>query len=146
MESRANRSYAKSKGCIPPLHLRNSLLLPFGLDKLKNVLKADGAGRLPPFMLEEFERHGNTYAQNGGGQYVIITREPENIKALLSSQNQGLLIAKIFAAVQLMKVAEFELGADRVGNFSALAPDSIFTHEGHAWAISRGLLRYAIPF
>jgi hypothetical protein len=69
--------------------LPNSLLLPLGLDKLRKVLKADGTGRLPPFMLEEFEKHGNTYAQHAGGQYVVITREPENIRALLSTQAQG---------------------------------------------------------
>jgi cytochrome P450 len=75
-------------------------------------------------MLAEFESHGHTYTQHAAGTFVVITREPENIQALLGT-----------------KFRDFNLGADRRGNFAALVGQGVFTQEGEEWAKSRALLR-----
>jgi hypothetical protein len=76
-------------------------------------------------MLAEFETHGHTYTQHAAGTFVVLTREPENIQALLGT-----------------RFRDFDLGGDRRGNFSALAGQGVFTQEGEAWAQSRALLRW----
>jgi hypothetical protein len=40
-------------------------------------------------MLEEHERYGDTYAQWGGNMYTIITRDPRNIREMLSRNFKG---------------------------------------------------------
>ncbi|KAI9785321.1 MAG: hypothetical protein M1839_000338 [Geoglossum umbratile] len=125
VKSRERYAHARANGCVPPTaYLPSSLFLPFGLDKLINVLRSDAAKRFPPFMLAEFETHGHTYTQHAAGTFVVLTREPENIQALLGT-----------------RFRDFDLGGDRRGNFSALAGQGVFTQEGEAWAQSRALLR-----
>jgi len=51
--------------------------------------KADRAGRLPALMLNEFEKHGDTYTQTVGGQFVVLTRDPENVKAICRERFRG---------------------------------------------------------
>lgn len=40
-------------------------------------------------MLEEFEKHGDTYSQTVNGQHVIITRSPENVEAICKHKFRG---------------------------------------------------------
>jgi hypothetical protein len=60
-------------------------------------------------MLAEFETRGHAYTQHAAGAFVVITREPENIQALLGA-----------------RFRDFDLGADRRGNF---AGQGVFTRR-----------------
>ncbi|KAF2260407.1 hypothetical protein CC78DRAFT_571219 [Lojkania enalia] len=120
---RTLRKYAAQEGCKPPKILPNAWLLPFGLDKLRLVIEAEKLQRYPLLMLEEHEKHGDTYAQYGGGLYTIITRDTENIRALLARQFKY-----------------FDIGSARAGCVKPLLGESIFTQDGMAWDHSRKLL------
>src|SRR4051794_28882450 len=72
------------QGCQPPKYLPQSWLLPFGLDKLRVVIAAEKLRRYPLSMLEEHEKHGDTYSQHSAFQYVIITRDTLNIREVLA--------------------------------------------------------------
>lgn len=53
------------------------------------TLKAERAGRLPPFMLQEFEKHGHTYTQRVNGQLVVLTRSPANLRTICKYRFKG---------------------------------------------------------
>jgi len=65
--------------------LPNKWFPPFGLDKLAKVIQAEKTKTYPLLMLTEHEKYGDTYAQWGGTIYTVITRDPENIRAMLST-------------------------------------------------------------
>lgn len=94
--------------------------MPLGLDKLRGSLNAERQRRFPPFCLSENEKHGETYSQYSGGQYVIITRDPRNIRAVLSTQFE-----------------DFHYGSVRKGCFHPLLGEGIFTNDGEKWMRSR---------
>lgn len=66
----------------------------------------------------------NTYSQIVMGKRVIVTREPENIKAVLATQFK-----------------EFGLTHRRMNTFTPLLGHGIFTSDGKQWEASRALLR-----
>ncbi|KAI9667950.1 MAG: Protein kinase alk2 [Bathelium mastoideum] len=74
-------------------------------------------------MLGDHEKYGDTYAQWGGPIYTILTRDPQNIRAILSG-----------------KFKNFEIGAGRHGCVTPLLGDGIFTQDGPKWEHSRKLL------
>ncbi|EGP89995.1 putative P450 monooxygenase [Zymoseptoria tritici IPO323] len=74
-------------------------------------------------MLGDHERYGDTYAQWGGSVYTVITRDPRNIRAMLSRQFKS-----------------FEIGSGRHGCVRPLLGDGIFTQDGSKWEASRKLL------
>lgn len=123
IEQRKLHQLSKSKGCQSPKHLPNSLLLPFGLDKYRAFAKAEKSNRLPILCLSEHEKHGDTYAQNAGGIYIMFTREPANLRAVLSTQFK-----------------DFELGDIRRGILFPLLGSGIFTNDSVQWEKSRKLL------
>ncbi|OCT52311.1 Cytochrome P450 [Cladophialophora carrionii] len=118
-------AFAARHGCKPPQkHLHNLWWPPLGLDKTLPTIKADRAGRLPAFMLQEFEKHGHTYTQQLPGQYVILTRSPANVEAVCKT-----------------RFKEYEIGADRAGNFRPLIGHGILALDGREWVKSRAMLR-----
>ncbi|KAF2726966.1 putative P450 monooxygenase [Polyplosphaeria fusca] len=74
-------------------------------------------------MLEEHEKHGDTYAQYGGGLYTIITRDPVVVREILARQFK-----------------HFDTGAPRAGCLKPLIGSSVFTQDGKPWDHSRKLL------
>ncbi|KIW99629.1 uncharacterized protein Z518_11042 [Rhinocladiella mackenziei CBS 650.93] len=88
------------------------------------TLKADRAGRLPAFMLQEFEKHGHTYTQRVNGQFVVLTRSPANIQTICKQ-----------------RFKEYELGTDRTGNFRPLIGHGILALDGRDWTRARAMLR-----
>ncbi|KAK8212372.1 cytochrome P450 CYP5202A1 [Phyllosticta capitalensis] len=115
--------HGEAYGCSPLRMIPNSLLLPLGIDKLKKSLVAERKRKFPNLMLSDHELYGDNYGQYAGGQFIILTRDPRNISAILSKQ-----------------FAHFEYGPVRHGCFSALLGSGIFTNDGHEWATSRRLL------
>ncbi|KAG8526370.1 uncharacterized protein KY384_000363 [Bacidia gigantensis] len=73
---------------------------------------------------ERFTQAGNTYVARIPGSEIIVTCEPENLKALLATQHQ-----------------DFELGERRRHAFRPLLGDSIFASDGHIWKEARQQLR-----
>ncbi|KIW18539.1 hypothetical protein PV08_02827 [Exophiala spinifera] len=62
----------------------------YGLSRMAlPTLKAERVGRLPPFMLQEFEKHGHTYTQRVNGQLVVLTRSPANVHAICKYRFKG---------------------------------------------------------
>ncbi|KAK7959659.1 uncharacterized protein PG986_004513 [Apiospora aurea] len=122
-ESQRLQALAAASGCRAPKILPNQWLRPFGLDKLGKVVEAEKNSRYPLLMLEEHERHGDTYTQYGGGLYTIITRDPVVIREVLARQFK-----------------HFDVGSARAGCVRPLIGDSIFTQDGKPWDHSRKLL------
>lgn len=81
-----HRHIIQREGCQPLKCLPNKWFPPFGLDKLRKVVEAERAKAYPLFMLEDHEKHGDTYCQWGGPMYTVITRDPRNIREMLSRQ------------------------------------------------------------
>jgi hypothetical protein len=112
-------SLSKNFGCgaVPDAH--ETL---WGLFRLRAIAKADRAG----YTVEEFakmhEEIGcNTWSANWLGSTFMNTVEPENIKAILSSQFQ-----------------DFEIGHMRRGAMAPLLGETgIFTSDGKAWYAQR---------
>ena len=73
---------------------------------------------------ERFAQAGNTYACRIPGSRIVVTCEPENVKALLATQFQ-----------------DFELGHRRRQAFRPLLGESIFASDGHIWKGARQQLR-----
>lgn len=96
---------------------------PFGLVGLYHLVKAVNKGKLCSFLQDESDRFGSTYMRHGLGSDVIMTTDPENIKAILATQ-----------------FTDFGLG-ERHKALYPLLGDGIFTLDGKGWSHSRALLR-----
>ncbi|KAI9687207.1 MAG: hypothetical protein M1820_010496 [Bogoriella megaspora] len=114
---------AELKGCQPLRCLPKKWFPPFGLDKLKKVIEAESSRTYPLLMLKEHEKYEDTYAQWGGPTYVVLTRDPRNLRVILSR-----------------KFKDFEIGSGRNGCVGPLLGDGIFTQDGPKWEHSRKLL------
>ncbi|KAH7402396.1 putative cytochrome P450, partial [Phaeosphaeria sp. MPI-PUGE-AT-0046c] len=113
----------KLLGCKPPRRLNQSKAL-FGLDFISEFVSAARSHRVLEHIRNLHEKYDYTFAANVLGDTFFHTSEPENIKALLSTQ-----------------FADFSLGWKRHRDFSPLLGDGIFTVDGPAWKHSRDMLR-----
>jgi cytochrome P450 len=95
-----------------------------GLGLVRENLKAGREKRLLENGLNRFEKHGNTYQISMLGSQAVITREPENVKAVLATQFK-----------------DFALGRIRKDAFFPLLGNGIFTNDGADWEHSRALVR-----
>ncbi|KAI5954376.1 hypothetical protein KGF54_002151 [Candida jiufengensis] len=82
-------------------------------------------GELIDFPLKLFKKYGNkeTFSAYLFGVRVVVTTEPENLKAILATQFN-----------------DFSLGT-RHAHFAPLLGDGIFTLDGNGWKDSRAMLR-----
>lgn len=112
---------AKKLGCKPP----QSAPISFSLGFLPafQLLKKKKAGELNQFNRERFESLGETAVVPVAGVQIVITRDPENIKAILGTQFN-----------------DFDLGI-RHRQFLPLLGDGIFTLDNQGWKHSRAMLR-----
>ena len=79
-------NHGEDQGCGRIKMLPSSWTLPFGVDKLVKVIKAERNRNLPIVSLEEHKRYGDTYGQYAGGLFTIVTRDSRIISSLLSGQ------------------------------------------------------------
>ena len=116
------KRFACKKGCLPPVQ---ASLWPLGLNTfVKSVLDLRN-NRYLKGEHEVLEELGNTIEQNLIGQIVILTRDPENIKAMLATQFQ-----------------EFDLESRLHGRSDLLLGNNgIFVQVGPAWERTRAMLR-----
>jgi cytochrome P450 len=117
------RRFIREHGCRPPANL--PVIDPiFGLDQLRGRI-IDGRRHVSLEKgLERFNRYGDTYAVRMLDRWIILTRQPENIKAILS-----------------INFKEYSLGAGRLRSFAPLLGKGIFTTDGEDWAHSRAMIR-----
>lgn len=111
---------ARSLGCLPGVYGPSG---PFGLGFFMTVAKAAKDGTRIQLHDSLYKVHGNTFKQKIPGNEILFTIEPENAKAILTSQ-----------------FADFGLG-HRAKTFWPLLGDGIFNADGHTWSHARTLLR-----
>lgn len=103
--------------------------LPFGIDMIWETIQHARANKNMEFWQKSFEKYGNpnapyTMEANPGGRRVILTAEPENIKAILATQFN-----------------DYGKGEQFNKEWHEFLGDSIFTTDGQQWHGSRQLLR-----
>ncbi|CUM46030.1 uncharacterized protein AC631_02201 [Debaryomyces fabryi] len=96
----------------------------FGIPLVFDLLKAKREGTMVNITKERYEEFGvDTFDFRLAGTHVTVTRDPENIKAILATQFN-----------------DFVLGKRHV-QFKPLLGDGIFTLDGAGWKHSRAMLR-----
>ncbi|KAH8682846.1 cytochrome P450 alkane hydroxylase [Tricladium varicosporioides] len=115
--------YKKETGCqVPPSY--SNLDPIFGLDVLWRNFTNWKQHNLLPELTSRYQRYGNTYSIIIGGQRVLSTIEPENLKVILSTN-----------------FTSYDFGPVRTKALKPLLGDSIFTLSGPRWQHSRAMIR-----
>lgn len=115
ISSRRHAKNAADWGCLPPR--RRQHRWPFGLDLVRELVVSDTNQVLPNYLVSVREALGvNTWKQYVIASDLIVTNDPQNLKALLATQFN-----------------DFELGEQRRGSFFPLLGNGIFTTDGKAW-------------
>ncbi|KAK1146814.1 hypothetical protein N8T08_002575 [Aspergillus melleus] len=104
----------------PSLYMKDPV---FGIDNVYNSVKSAKEHRFLERGLINFRNHGNTFQARRFGTLIVATRDPLNVKTLLS-----------------LKFKDFGLG-DRIHTFGPLLGHGIFTTDGEHWAQSRAMIR-----
>ncbi|KAL3441504.1 cytochrome P450 [Aspergillus insuetus] len=114
--------FAKQHGCgsIPALPKYDPF---FALDRLWLNLKTAKARKILETNVLRYEEYGNTFSAQRITDPIILTREPENVKTILS-----------------LKFNDYSMG-DRLQVFGSLLGHGIFTTDGEDWARSRHMIR-----
>ena len=115
-----HRRLASALSCKP---VRDAPSGPFGLVAFYHMTQAVKSKSWLPWFESEFRKHGTTFRRPLMGRNLIMTCEPQNVKALLATQ-----------------FADFGLGT-RYQHLLPLLGDGIFTLDGNGWSHSRALLR-----
>ena len=116
---RSNRS---GKACNPPSLAQLDPI--FGLDVVLSSYRKLRCHEFLSLCQQRFAQVSNTYSARIPGSKIIVTCEPENVKALLATQHQ-----------------DFCLGKRRKQAFHPLLGDSIFASDGQLWKEARQQLR-----
>ncbi|CUM68613.1 uncharacterized protein PRCAT00006340001 [Priceomyces carsonii] len=118
-----NAYTARKLECKPMMLKQNDGF--FGFKIFYQIWKAKAEGRMMEKLMERFELHPDvdTFNFRLAGFFLITTRDPENIKALLATQFN-----------------DFALGT-RHSHFKPLLGDGIFTLDAEGWKHSRAMLR-----
>lgn len=124
LQKRRNNVAAAARGCLPPPTLRSTNLL--GTSRLKESIAATRDDRGPQFFINAIDSLGadvHTCRVPILDYTVIVTRDPENVKAVFSAG------------------ADFDISAIRASAFMPLLGQGIFTSRGEQWKHSRTLVR-----
>ena len=125
IERRSRDAEAARRGCGPAPTLPK--MDPLGLTRLIDALKAAREKRSPQYIVEAMDEMGtnvHTVRAQILDYEVLVTRDPENVKAMFATQAQ-----------------DFGIAAHRAGNWEPLLGAGIFTSQGEAWKHSRALVR-----
>ncbi|ANB15119.1 Dit2p [Sugiyamaella lignohabitans] len=112
---------AKKHRTKPPTRLLDSF--PLGIANFRKARQASVRNETCDFMMNLFKSGHDTLHDEVMGLNRIVTRDPENVKAVLATNFK-----------------DFSLGL-RHGAFYPLLGDGIFTLSGEGWKHSRALLR-----
>jgi cytochrome P450 len=116
------RSYAKQHGCKEAPALTQESFIGYRmLQESFAALRTSSYLRLGK---QRFDKNGDTFAFKQIGKLGILTNDPVNVKAILSSQFQ-----------------DYGVGKRRAEAFEPLIGHGIFTADGPAWEKARRLVR-----
>jgi cytochrome P450 len=119
----SRRKFSQANGCKPLMHhfpIKDPI---FGLDNMLESIRAKRELRLLDRFDTNFKKYGNTFGSKIAQRKIIATREPQNVKTILS-----------------LKFKDFSLG-NRGPAFGPLLGQGIFTMDGDFWAHSRAMIR-----
>lgn len=120
--ARIQRKLIAENGCKPaPAYPHKD---PFGFDVIKEATEAFRSRTFLSSQCLQYALHGTTFSSRYITQTIIKTIDPENIKAVLTT-NFG----------------DYGVGWRRKDAFEPLLGQSLFQLDGHAWAASRSLLQ-----
>ena len=126
VRARSRRSTeAARRGCLPAPTLPRKGFL--GIKRLKESIKATHEERGPQYIVEGMNEVGkdvHTLRVPILDYELLITRDPENVKAMFATQSQ-----------------DFDIGTHRQNSFMPLLGHGIFTSRGEDWKHSRALVR-----
>lgn len=115
---------ARQLGCGPiPVYPAKDTII--GIDSLLSGLRALKSHKLLDWYAERTKVCGKTYYGQTLGEWLIMTSDSENIKAMLSTNFDDWLIA----------------GPRLYGVLPALGMNSVFTTNGEKWHSARSLIR-----
>ena len=116
--------FKRDHGCEEPAQYPNKDRI-FGLDLMLENYKVSRQHAILPTIVGRYDQVGaNTYGFILGGRYRIATREPENLKAILSTHFKS-----------------FILGKRRTTILKQFLGESIFASNGAQWQHSRAFIR-----
>jgi len=119
-------SKMRTHNCSPcPVYLHSEPIL--GLDWLRLSLKALESNTLLETWQSTFKRVGNTFWVQAMGKWILMTNDPQNLKAILSTSFDDWPVA----------------GPRLDAVLPILGPDSIFSSNGAKWHDSRAMMRPA---
>lgn len=113
-----NYRFAKAHGCQPPPRLPQPERI-IGYNNFKEQKAWSKAKLLLPAGLQRFRSLGNTFSLIALGRKIVVTAEPENVKAILATNFK-----------------DFGIGG-RYKAMGALLGRGIFTSDGLHWEHSR---------
>ncbi|KAI8681645.1 hypothetical protein NCS55_00416800 [Fusarium keratoplasticum] len=96
-----------------------------GTDWIVDMSKAISSHSILQLWDGLFSSVGNTFWAKNVGAWILMTNEPENVKALLSGQFETWQIAGVRQTAMVL----------------ALGPKAIFSVNGHAWHDARAMMR-----
>ena len=116
---------AARRGCLPAPTLHSNNLL--GTSRLKESIKATKEDRGPQYVISAMNEVGfdiHTVRVPILDYELLVTRDPENVKAMLSAQS-----------------SDYDISKTRANAFMPLLGEGIFTSSGQQWKHSRALVR-----
>lgn len=116
------RSFARQHGCKEPISLKQESTI--GYNMLRDSFEALRSSSYLTLGKRRFDENGDTFAFKQLGKLGILTNDPANVKAILSSQFR-----------------DFGVGKRRAEAFEPLIGHGIFTADGAAWEKARKLVR-----
>ena len=116
------KSHAKFHGCEQPITLRQESFLGYGM--LRDSFEALRNSTYLRLGKQRFDENGDTFAFKQMGKLGVLTNDPINVKAILSTQFQ-----------------DFGVGKRRAEAFEPLIGHGIFTADGAPWEKARKLVR-----
>ena len=119
----SRRTFKQSSGCLPPPAFPQFDRI-LGLGPLRENLRCVRNGQLLNCLTRRFEATGNTYTICVAGNAFIMTIDPENLRAVNSTQFD-----------------DFAVAPARGQALSPLLNRSIFTANGTTWQHDRAMLR-----
>lgn len=125
IKSKEYKAEYTRRGCLPAPTLHSNNLL--GTSRLKESIKATKEDRGPQYVVSAMNEVGkdiHTVRVPILEHELLVTRDPENVKAMLSTQS-----------------ADYDISATRSNAFMPLLGEGIFTSTGAQWKHSRALVR-----